>query len=170
VLYGMSDYGLSQELGIGVGEAKQIIEQYFQRFPHIKAFTQAILDEARAKGYVRTLLGRKRDIPELHSANRNERLAAERAAINMPFQGTAADIMKLAMIRVHRRLPALEPAARMLLQVHDELLLESPDSRERVAAVADAVRAEMEAAYPLRVPLTVEAKVGANWRDMEMVE
>jgi DNA polymerase-1 len=170
VLYGMSDYGLSQELGIGVGEAKQIIEQYFQRFPHIKAFTQAILEEARAKGYVRTLLGRKRDIPELHSANRNERLAAERAAINMPFQGTAADIMKLAMIRVHRRLPALEPAARMLLQVHDELLLESPDSRERVAAVADAVRAEMEAAYPLRVPLTVEAKVGANWRDMEMVE
>jgi DNA polymerase-1 len=88
----------------------------------------------------------------------------------MPFQGTAADIMKLAMIRVHRRLPALEPAARMLLQVHDELLLESPDSRERVAAVAEAVRAEMEAAYPLRVPLTVEAKVGANWRDMEMVE
>jgi DNA polymerase-1 len=169
VLYGMSDYGLSQELGIGVGEAKQIIEQYFQRFPHIKAFTQAILEEARARGYVRTLLGRKRDIPELHSANRNERLAAERAAINMPFQGTAADIMKLAMIRVHQRLPALEPAARMLLQVHDELLLESPDSRERVAAVAEAVRAEMEAAYPLRVPLTVDAKVGANWHEMEAV-
>ncbi|BCW94828.1 MAG: DNA polymerase I [Fimbriimonadales bacterium] len=169
VLYGMSDYGLSQELGIGVGEAKQIIEQYFQRFPHIKAFTQSILEEARAKGYVRTLLGRKRDIPELHSANRNERLAAERAAINMPFQGTAADIMKLAMIRVHRRLPALEPAARMLLQVHDELLLESPDSRARVAAVAEAVRAEMEAAYPLHVPLTVDAKVGANWRDMEAI-
>jgi DNA polymerase-1 len=118
---------------------------------------------------VRTLLGRKRDIPELHSANRNERLAAERAAINMPFQGTAADIMKLAMIRVHRRLPALEPAARMLLQVHDELLLESPDSRERVAAVAEAVRTEMESAYPLRVPLTVDAKVGANWRDMEPI-
>jgi DNA polymerase-1 len=169
VLYGMSDYGLSQELGIGVGEAKQIIEQYFQRFPQIKAFTQAILEEARAKGSVRTLLGRKRDIPELHSANRNERLAAERAAINMPFQGTAADIMKLAMIRVHRRLPALEPKARMLLQVHDELLLESPDSRERVASVAEAVRTEMESAYPLRVPLTVDAKVGANWRDMDAV-
>ncbi len=169
VLYGMSDFGLSQELGIGVGEAKQIIEQYFQRFPQIKAFTLSILEEARAKGYVRTLLGRKRDIPELYSANRNERLAAERAAINMPFQGTAADIMKLAMIRVNRRLPALEPAARMLLQVHDELLLESPDSRDRVAAVAEAVRAEMEAAYPLRVPLTVDAKVGANWRDMETI-
>jgi DNA polymerase-1 len=169
VLYGMSDYGLSQELGIGVGEAKQIIEQYFQRFPQIKAFTQAILEEARAKGYVRTLLGRKRDIPELRSANRNERLAAERAAINMPFQGTAADIMKLAMIRVHRRLPALEPAARMLLQVHDELLLETPDVPERVAAVAEAVRTEMESAYPLRVPLTVDAKVGANWRDMDAV-
>lgn len=169
VLYGMSDYGLSQELGIGVGEAKAIIEQYFQRFPQIKAFTQSILEEARERGFVRTLLGRKRYIPELHSANRNERLAAERAAINMPFQGTAADIMKLAMIRVHRRLPALEPAARMLLQVHDELLLETPDSRAGVAAVAEAVRAEMESAYPLRVPLTVDAKVGANWRDMEAV-
>lgn len=169
VLYGMSDYGLSQELGISVSEARQIIEQYFQRFPHVKAFTQAILEAARETGYVRTLLGRKRYIPELHSANRNERLAAERAAINMPFQGTAADIMKLAMIRVHRRLPEIEPKARMLLQVHDELLLESPDSREQVAAVAHAVRAEMEQAYPLRVPLTVEAKVGHNWRDMESV-
>jgi len=169
VLYGMSDYGLSQELGISVGEAKQIIEQYFQRFPQIKAFTQAILEEAREKGYVRTLLGRKRYMPELHSANRNERLAAERAAINMPFQGTAADIMKLAMIRVHRRLPEVEPKARMLLQVHDELLLESPDSRESVLEVARAARAEMEQAYPLRVPLTVEAKIGQNWRDMEGV-
>ena len=169
VLYGMSDYGLSQELGIGVGEAKAIIEQYFQRFPQIQAFTQSILEEARARGFVRTLLGRKRYMPELHSANRNERLAAERAAINMPFQGTAADIMKLAMIRVHRQLPTLEPAARMLLQVHDELLLETPDTREGVAAVAEAVRAEMESAYPLRVPLTVDAKVGVNWRDMEPV-
>jgi DNA polymerase-1 len=169
VLYGMSDYGLSQELSISVGEAKAIIEQYFQRFPQIKAFTQAILEEARAKGYVRTLLGRKRYMPELNSANRNERLAAERAAINMPFQGTAADIMKLAMIRVHRRLPDIEPKARMLLQVHDELLLESPDSRETVEEVARVVRAEMEQAYELRVPLTVEAKVGPNWRDMEGV-
>ena len=166
VLYGMSDYGLSQELGISVGEAKQIIEQYFQRFPQIKAFTQGILEEARARGYVRTLLGRKRPIPELHSANRNERLAAERAAINMPFQGTAADIMKLAMIRVHRRLPEIEPKTRMLLQVHDELLLESPDSREQAVKVAHAIRTEMEQAYPLRVPLTVEAKMGPNWRDM----
>jgi len=169
VLYGMSDYGLSQELGISVSEARQIIEQYFQRFPHVKAFTQAILEAARETGYVRTLLGRKRYIPELHSANRNERLAAERAAINMPFQGTAADIMKLAMIRVYRRLPEIEPKARMLLQVHDELLLESPDAHEQVAEVAHAVRAEMEQAYPLRVPLTVEAKAGHNWRDMESV-
>ncbi|MCS7272810.1 MAG: DNA polymerase I [Fimbriimonadales bacterium] len=169
VLYGMSDYGLSQELGIGVSEARQIIEQYFQRFPYVKAFTQAILEAARETGYVRTLLGRKRYMPELHSANRNERLAAERAAINMPFQGTAADIMKLAMIRVHRRLPEIEPKARMLLQVHDELLLEVPASRERVAEVAHAIRAEMEHAYEMRVPLVVEAKVGPNWRDMEGV-
>ncbi|MFN4032506.1 MAG: DNA polymerase I [Fimbriimonadales bacterium] len=166
VLYGMSDYGLSQELGIGVGEAKTIIEQYFQRFPQIRAFTQSILDEARATGYVRTLLGRKRYIPELQSANRNERLAAERAAINMPFQGTAADIMKLAMLRVHQRLPLIEPRTRMLLQVHDELLLETPDAPDALDAITHAIRAEMEQAYPLRVPLTVEAKVGPNWRDM----
>jgi DNA polymerase-1 len=164
VLYGMSDYGLSQELGISVGEAKQIIEQYFQRFPQIKAFTQAILEEARQKGYVRTLLGRKRYLPELHSANRNERLAAERAAINMPFQGTAADIMKLAMIRVWRRLLEVEPQARMLLQVHDELLLEVPQND--VVGVARVIAHEMEQAYPLRVPLTVDAKLGDNWRDM----
>ncbi|MCS7066042.1 MAG: DNA polymerase I, partial [Fimbriimonadales bacterium] len=167
VLYGMSDYGLSQELGISVGEARGIIEQYFQRFPQIRAFTQQILEEARQKGYVRTLLGRKRYLPELHSANRNERMAAERAAINMPFQGTAADIMKLAMIRVWRRLPEIEPQARMLLQVHDELLLETP--LNDVAGIATAIAHEMEQAYTLRVPLTVEAKVGDNWRDMEGV-
>lgn len=167
VLYGMSDYGLSQELGISVSEANAIIKQYFQRFPRIKAFTEQILEEARRTGYVRTLLGRKRPMPELHSANRNERLAAERAAINMPFQGTAADIMKLAMIRVAKRLPVCEPRARMLLQVHDELLLETPQGTEK--AVAEAVAHEMERAYTLRVPLTVEAKAGANWRDMEAI-
>ncbi len=167
VLYGMSDYGLSQELGIEVSEARQIIAHYFERFPRIKAFTQQILEEARQRGYVRTLLGRKRYLPELHSANRNERMAAERAAINMPFQGTAADIMKLAMIRVWKRLPAIEPAARMLLQVHDELLLETP--LNDVMSVATAIAHEMEQAYTLRVPLTVEAKVGDNWRDMEII-
>jgi DNA polymerase-1 len=167
VLYGMSDYGLSQELSIEVSEARQIISRYFERFPRIKAFTQQILEEARQRGYVRTLLGRKRYLPELHSANRNERMAAERAAINMPFQGTAADIMKLAMIRVCKRLPTLEPAVRMLLQVHDELLLETP--LNDVAGVAGAIAHEMEQAYSLRVPLTVEAKVGDNWRDMEPI-
>ncbi len=164
VLYGMSDYGLSQELGIGVSEARQIIAHYFQRFPKVKAFTEQILEEARQKGYVRTLLGRKRPIPELHSANRNERLAAERAAINMPFQGTAADIMKLAMIRVWNRLPELEPRARMLLQVHDELLMEVPAGTE--ATLAPVIAHEMEHADSLRVPLAVEAKAGDNWRDM----
>ncbi len=167
VLYGMSDYGLSQELGIEVSEARQIITHYFERFPQIKAFTQQILEEARQKGYVRTLLGRKRYLPDLHSANRNERMAAERAAINMPFQGTAADIMKLAMIRVWNRLPAVEPQARMLLQVHDELLLETPDNN--VAGVARAIAREMEQACTLRVPLTVEARIGPNWRDLQPI-
>lgn len=167
VLYGMSDYGLSQELGIPVGEAKAIITHYFQRFPQIKAFTDQILEEARRTGYVRTLLGRKRPIPELHSANRNERLAAERAAINMPFQGTAADIMKLAMIRVANRLSKEQSPARLLLQVHDELLLETLVGTE--VSVAQMVAHEMEQAYTLRVPLTVERKVGTNWRDMNPI-
>ncbi len=166
VLYGMSDFGLSQELGISVGEAKAIIKNYFERFPQIKEFTQAILEEAREKGYVQTLLGRKRYIPELNSANRNERLSAERAAINMPFQGTAADIMKLAMIRVWNRL-GTDSSTRMLLQVHDELLLETPNGTEE--EVAQEVAQEMEHAYALSVPLTVEAKAGPNWRDMRRV-
>lgn len=168
VLYGMSDYGLSQELGIAVSEAKSIITHYFQRFPHIKAFTDQILETARQTGSVRTLLGRKRPMPELHSANRNERLAGERAAINMPFQGTAADIMKLAMTRTAKRLPECEARARILLQVHDELLLETPLGSE--GDVAQVVAHEMEQAYPLRVPLTVEAKAGPNWRDMEPLQ
>jgi len=166
VLYGMSDFGLSQELGISAGEAKAIIQNYFERFPQIKEFTQAIVQEARQNGYVATLLGRKRYIPELQSANRNERLAAERAAINMPFQGTAADIMKLAMIRTWKRLGSDSPT-RMLLQVHDELLLETPEGTEN--EVAQVVAEEMEQAYALSVPLTVEAKAGVNWRDMERI-
>lgn len=165
VLYGMSDFGLAQELGIGVAEAHQIIENYFQRFPQIRDYLQSILEDARRTGYVSTLLGRRRYIPELNSSNRNERLAAERAAINTPFQGTAADIMKLAMIKVWNRLRADHLKTRMLLQVHDELVLEAPE--QEVQTAARAVAEEMESAYTLRVPLTVERKAGLNWRDLE---
>jgi DNA polymerase-1 len=167
VLYGMSDFGLAQELSIGVAEAHQIIENYFQRFPHIKAYLESILEEARRKGYVSTLLGRRRYIPELNSSNRNERLAAERAAINTPFQGTAADIMKLAMINAWNRLRADRLKTRMLLQVHDELVLEAPEAEVQTAAYA--VAEAMESAYTLRVPLTVERKAGFNWRDLELI-
>lgn len=167
VLYGMSDFGLAQELGIGVPEAHQIIENYFQRFPHIRDYLQSILEDARTTGYVSTLLGRRRYIPELNSSNRNERLAAERAAINTPFQGTAADIMKLAMIKVWNRLRADRLKTRMLLQVHDELVLEAPE--HEVQTAARAVAEEMESAYSLRVPLTVERKAGLNWRDLEPI-
>ncbi|MCW5934691.1 MAG: DNA polymerase I [Fimbriimonadia bacterium] len=167
VLYGMSDFGLANELGISVKEAHQIIEDYFHRFPQVRAYTQSILEEARAKGWVSTLMGRKRYIPELSSQNRNERLAAERAAINTPFQGTAADIMKVAMIRAWNRLKKEPLEARILLQVHDELLLEAHDSDTRLCA--ETVAEEMEQAYRLNVPLTVERKAGMNWRDMEPI-
>lgn len=168
VLYGMSDYGLSQELGVPVAMARQIITDYFARFPKVKAFTQSILEEGRQKGYVRTLLGRRRYIPELNSPNRNERMAAERAAINTPFQGTAADIMKLAMIRAWEFLQGFNGQTRLLLQVHDELVLETPLSELR--QVAPPLAKCMEEAFTLKVPLTVECKAGPNWRDMHPLE
>jgi len=165
VLYGMTDYGLSRELGIPVSAAKEFISSYFARFPKVKEYVSAVQEEARQKGYVCTLLGRRRYIPEIQSGNRNTRSFGERAAINSPIQGTAADIMKLAMIRVDKRLRNDAGSARLLLQVHDELLLEV--RAEEAPALCEAVREEMSAAFPLDVPLKVDVKRGPNWSDME---
>lgn len=163
VIYGMADFTLSKALGIGVKEARDYIDTYFARFAGVRRYTDETIDAARNQGYVSTLLGRRRYIPEINSSNRNLRNFAERAAVNAPIQGTAADIMKLAMIDVYRALS--EASSRMLLQVHDELLFEVPaDEVERVAAVA---RECMQNAYSLRVPLRVDVKVGRNWAEME---
>ena len=162
--YGMSDFGLASRANIPRQEAQEFINSYFAAYSGISYYMMAIKEQARNQGFVETLLGRKRQIPELRASNPTLRGAGERMAINMPIQGTAADIQKIAMIRTADRLAAEGLRARLLLTVHDELLFEVPrDEVDRLAAV---VRETMEAALPLSVPLVVDVKVGDNWESM----
>jgi DNA polymerase I len=162
--YGMSDYGLSSRANIPRQEAQEFINSYFAAYSGISYYMMAIKEQARNQGYVETLLGRKRQIPELRAANPTLRGAGERMAINMPIQGTAADIQKIAMIRVAEQLRAGGFAARLLLSVHDEVLLEVP--RDEVDRLVPVIRETMEGALPLGVPLTVDVKVGDDWESM----
>ncbi|MBL8086852.1 MAG: DNA polymerase I [Chthonomonas sp.] len=166
VLYGVTDFGLANQLGGGfsISEAKQLIQQYNERFPTVKAFTESVVEDARAKGFTTTMLGRRRYFPDIHAANRNERTYAERQAINAPIQGAAADMIKVAMLNVRRNLGVC--GIKMLLQVHDELVFEMTPNE--MAAVGQ-IRSEMENAMPLDVPTEVDAKAGANWSDMALV-
>jgi DNA polymerase-1 len=162
--YGMSDFGLASRANIPRQEAQEFINSYFAAYSGISYYMMAIREQARTQGFVETLLGRKRQIPELRASNPALRGAGERMAINMPIQGTAADIQKIAMIRVADRLTAEGLRARLLLSVHDELLFEVPrDEVDRLAAI---VRETMESALPLSVPLTVDVKVGDDWEGM----
>ncbi len=164
IAYGMSDFGLSSRANIPRADAQEFINTYFATYSGISYYMLAIKEQARSQGFVTTLLGRKRQIPELSARNPTLRAAGERMAINMPIQGTAADIVKIAMIRLDERLRAGGFRARPLLQVHDELLLEVPrDELDRLVAV---LRETMEGALPLDVPLTVDIKVGDNWESM----
>jgi DNA polymerase-1 len=163
IIYGISSFGLSENLEIPREEAQAYIDTYLARFPHVQAFIARTIAQAAADGYVTTLLGRRRPIPELRASNRQTRSLGERLAVNTVMQGTAADVIKLAMIRVHGRLRSEGRSARLVLQVHDELLLEAPDTE--VGAVKELVRAEMVAAYPLDPPLAVEVGAGDNWAD-----
>lgn len=165
VLYGMSDYGLSQELGMSVQEARVFIENYFRQLPGVRRYIDQTLNFARQHGFVITLYGRRRYVPEINHANRNVRQAAERAAINSPLQGTAADIIKLAMIELDRRLRCEGWKAKMVLQVHDELVLDAPP--EELPALAGLVRECMSGVASLRVPLKVDVEAGDNWAEME---
>ena len=167
IAYGMSDFGLSTRAGISRQEAQAFISNYFATYSGISYYMLHIKDVAKQQGYVTTLLGRKRSIPELQSRIPALRGAGERMAINMPIQGTAADIMKIAMIRVAERLAAAGSPARMLLQVHDELLFEVP--RTGVDELVALVRETMETAMPLDVPLTVDVKAGDDWESMRPV-
>ncbi|MGB9724473.1 MAG: DNA polymerase I [Chloroflexia bacterium] len=161
LMYGMSDYGLAQRLGIDQKEAAQFIATYFRRYAGVRRYLEETIRRGRELGYVSTVLGRRRYIPELRSSNRNVRMAAEREAVNTPIQGTAADIIKIAMVRLHRALQERHLRSRMILQVHDELVLEVP--AEEVEAVVPLVKEVMEGAYRLDAPLQVEIHVGPNW-------
>ncbi len=163
VIYGKSDFGLSKELGITIGEARAYIEAYFAQYPRVREYTAEVLERARTDGYVATILGRKRWFPELHARDRNVRANAERAAFNAPLQGSAADIIKLAMIAIDRLGP-LFPAT-MVLQVHDELVFDVPEGAAE--EVTKTVRERMEGVCDLVVPLVVDVKSGPNWRDVE---
>jgi len=166
--YGISEFRLAREMGISGEEAHRYVQRYFARFPRLHAYVQEVPEWAREMGYVVTLLGRRRYLPELKARAPAARQAAERMAINTPMQGSAADIMKLAMLQVHERLPSAGLTARMILQVHDELLLEVP--RRELAAVGRLVSGCMSRAYELMVPLKVDLKAGPNWLDMEPME
>jgi len=165
LLYGMSDFGLAQRLEIERGEARTITQAYFARFPSVRAYIERSLDEARERGYVETILGRRRYMPDLRAKHFALRAAAEREATNAPLQGSAADLMKLAMVKVDRRLRAEGLDAIMLLQIHDELIFEV--ARADVDAVARIVKYEMEHALELSVPVEATLKTGANWYDVE---
>ncbi|MBZ5704415.1 MAG: DNA polymerase I [Acidobacteriia bacterium] len=165
IVYGLSAFGLSQNLGIEPSEAKQFINAYFEKYGGVRKFIDATLEEARREQKVRTLFGRVRPIPDINSKNPNLRGFAERTAVNTPLQGTAADLIKLAMIRIDAALRERSLKSRMTLQVHDELVFEVPEAE--IEVMKSLVREHMEKVYPLIVPLLVEIGVGANWRDLE---
>ncbi len=161
IVYGISDYGLARNLGITRASAKRYIDSYMQRFPMVKQYMDRIIAEGKRNGYVTTLMNRRRNIPELKSRNYNVRSFGERIALNTPIQGTAADIIKLAMIRVHDELEKRKLKSRLILQVHDELIIDA--HREELEEVKCLLREQMENAVELSVPLVVDIGVGSNW-------
>ena len=161
IVYGISAFSLSQDLGVSVAEAKEYMDAYFARFPGVKAYMDGVVKKAREDGYVETMFHRRRALPEIKASNFNTRSFGERVALNMPIQGAAADIIKLAMVKVFERLKKERLQARLIMQVHDELIVECPeDEAERVKAL---LTEEMEKVYALAVPLTAEAHSGKNW-------
>jgi DNA polymerase-1 len=161
--YGVSAYGLASRLGISNGEGKEMIQRYFDRFPGIKTYIEQTVQFASSHGYVKTLSGRRRYIPDMNSRNWNQRGFAERTAINMPIQGTAADIIKLAMISIDQELQRLKSKSRMLLQVHDELVFEIHE--DELQEIPLLIKERMESAYKLDVPLKVDVGIAKNWLD-----
>jgi DNA polymerase-1 len=164
LLYGKQAFTLAKDIGVSREEAQSFIEAYFAGFPSVRAFIDGIVESGRQTGSVKTMFGRRRLVPDLNNRNGQVRGAAERAAVNMPIQGSAADILKKAMIDVHRVLPSVAGGrARMILTVHDELLFEAP--KEAADETAAAVRHLMESTVMLSVPLTVDVGIGDNWKE-----
>ena len=161
IVYGISAFSLSQDIGVSVAEAKAYMEAYFTTFPGVRQYMTGVVEKAKETGYVETLLHRRRELPELKSSNFNMRAFGERVALNMPVQGTAADVMKLAMVAVWKRLRQEGLRARLVLQVHDELIVECPEAETE--QVKRLLTEEMERVTSLAVPLTAEAHCGRNW-------
>ena len=167
VLYGMGPHGLAMAAKMSRAEAQQFIQRYFDSFPKLKDYIQKTIEMAREKGYVETLFGRRREIPEIHSPNHAIRAAAEREAINAPVQGSAADIIKKAMIEIEKKLPKVSPQSQMILQIHDELLFETPAGEEK--KVGALVKEIMEKIVKLPVPIKVEVSKGESWGELKAV-
>jgi DNA polymerase-1 len=163
ILYGMSAFGLAKQLGVSRTEAAEFIESYFARYPTVREFMDDTLEKAREQGFIETLLGHRVYVPEINGKNGMRRAYAERTAINAPLQGSAADIIKVAMIRLHARLHAEAPEAAIILQVHDELIVDAP--KDQLGAVSNIMRETMESAVTLGVPLTVDIGSGNSWFD-----
>ena len=163
IVYGISEFSLAEDIGVTRYEARAYIDSYLEKYQGVRTYMKQVVEQARQTGYTETLFGRRRYIPELKSSNFNVRSGAERIALNTPIQGTAADLIKLAMIRVEEALNRDFPEAQLLLQVHDELIVECPEAI--APQVAQRISREMESVYPLSIPLTAEAKYGKSWYD-----
>ena len=161
IVYGIGAFSLSKDIGVTVAEADKYIKNYLKTYRGVKAYMDATVAQAKETGYVSTLFGRRRYLPELRSSNHNLRAFGQRVAMNMPIQGTAADIIKIAMVRVYRRLREEGLQARLILQVHDELIVEAPEAEAQRAA--QIVQEAMEHAVQLAVPMLVELGTGSNW-------
>lgn len=161
IIYGMSDFGLAKQLGIAPKQASQFISNYYQSFSHIEAYMNEVITQCEANQYVSTMFNRRRYLPEISDRNHARREAAKRAAMNAPIQGTAADLIKMAMIGVSEQLAKMETKSRLILQIHDELLLLVPDNeKEHIATVVSDI---MTHVHPLSVPLAVSISFGKNW-------
>ena len=163
IVYGISEFSLAEDIGVSRYEAKAYIDSYLANYHGVREYMKRVVAEARNNGFTKTLYGRRRYIPELTSSNYNIRQGAERIALNTPIQGTAADLIKLAMIRVDAALAQKYPAAKLLLQVHDELIVECPE--EIADEVAAMISEQMQQVAQLSVPLLAEAKWGKSWYD-----
>ena len=161
IIYGISEYGLSRNVHITPKEAKEFISKYFELYPSVKRYMENNVDNAKQKGYATTLLGRVRYIPELASSNYTLRQFGERVAMNMPLQGTASDIIKMAMINVQNKFKQLNLQSKLILQIHDELIVDT--QKDEIDVVINILKQEMENVAKLDVPLTVEVSSGATW-------
>ena len=161
IIYGISAFGLAQDIGVSNNEAKRYIDSYFSRYPLVREFIDRTINDAKTKGYVTTLFGRRRFIPEITSSTAAVRSFGERTAVNTPIQGTAADLIKLAMIHIQSELRKRKLRSQMILQVHDELVFEVPD--DEIEIMKQVVKERMEGALALSIPIKVDMGVGRNW-------